>query len=61
MVSDAPEEDGLKSICARLGSLYAVWSIQKYISVLFQGGDKPVGSNYVLASASLYKAIYLAL
>ncbi len=37
LVDAAPEEEGQRSICTRLGSLYALWSIQKYTGTLYQG------------------------
>ena len=40
-VSEAPEEGGLRSVLSRLCSLYALWSLSKHISTLYQGKPCP--------------------
>lgn len=36
-VDDAPVEKGIKSVLTKLCNLYAVWSLNHHVDVLYQG------------------------
>ena len=36
-VEEAPEDQGLKTVLARLGSLFSLWRLNNHIGLLYQG------------------------